>query len=244
MPNWCNNNLHINGPLHTLLNFKDCARGKQPEYAPGGPESPNNFLIEELSFHSFVPVPQEILDAGYGRAGIDWESVNWGVKWGACETKVIFHQKQPLIYQFDTPWGPPIKWLDKVSSMYKDLTFSLDWFEDYNFGIVEFSRRDGGRNYSFEFKNYKDATADQEYILDSLVDDLSKSFKFRKIVNSFNRKFMVTDQLSIILMFVSEDKIILSTGNSLKIDSHVEFDIKNPKCFEQVVNYINDVFYT
>jgi len=34
-----------------------------------------------LNFHSLVPVPAEILQAGYEAQGYDWENNQWGCKW-------------------------------------------------------------------------------------------------------------------------------------------------------------------
>ena len=34
-----------------------------------------------------------------------------------------------LVYNFDTAWSPPSKWLETIASIYKDITFELEFSE-------------------------------------------------------------------------------------------------------------------
>lgn len=100
-----------------------------------------------LNFHSLFPVPDSVRCMPYDRvqaleiarrigvpapdiSGYDWESQNWGCKWGA--TSVVHLDDNgdgDLEYNFDTAWSPPIAWLEKVSTDYPDLLFSLTYEE-------------------------------------------------------------------------------------------------------------------
>src|ERR1035438_5932980 len=77
MPNWCQNNLTITGPEAEVQAFKAKAVGHSPWEEPEGEP-------DGLNFHSLVPVPEEVLKAGYESAGYDWEQKNWGCKWAAA----------------------------------------------------------------------------------------------------------------------------------------------------------------
>jgi hypothetical protein len=107
-----------------------------------------------FSFHAFVPVPREVLLSPYdgdvlaekkaqypewfGRfpdliSGYDWESKNWGCKWGSASAEIVSQdgneEEYTVEYYFDTPWGPPITFLDTLSSLYPELYFELKYSE-------------------------------------------------------------------------------------------------------------------
>jgi hypothetical protein len=83
MPNWCNNTLRVFGSDEDVRRFKEQAAGCSPWTQSN--ESEQNLL----NFHSLVPIPPEILAAGYNDAGYNWEREQWGCKWGACETQLV-----------------------------------------------------------------------------------------------------------------------------------------------------------
>jgi hypothetical protein len=62
MPNWCRNNLTMTGPEADIQAFKAKAVGHSPWAEPEGDPG-------LLNFHSLVPVPDEVLKAGYDPAG-------------------------------------------------------------------------------------------------------------------------------------------------------------------------------
>ena len=107
-----------------------------------------------FSFHAFVPVPREVLLAPYDGgvlkekkaqypewfsrfpdliSGYDWENRNWGVKWGAASAEISSQygddEEYTVEYRFDTPWGPPILFLDTLASLYPELYFALKYSE-------------------------------------------------------------------------------------------------------------------
>ncbi len=122
MPNWCNNKLVVLGPDEDVERFKKTAIGNSPWHTKEEKKS-------VLNFHSLVPVPPEIVSAGYGEAGYEWERQNWGCKWGACHTRLVDGRKGHLEYSFETPWCPPIPFLEKLGREWPMLTFLLDYEE-------------------------------------------------------------------------------------------------------------------
>jgi hypothetical protein len=123
MPNWCSNKLTITGPQADVQSFKEKAAGRCPWSKPEETE------VEVLNFHSLVPVPEEVLKAGYEVAGYDWERANWGCKWGADETTILDEGGNCITYEFYTAWSPPIEFLQTVAVQYQQLQFILEYEE-------------------------------------------------------------------------------------------------------------------
>lgn len=125
MPNWCWNRLRISGSTaERLKKFREKAVGTRPKYHE--PEaSHEHYKPDEtvLEFHNIVPVPDEVLAAGFNDAGYDWEIQNWGCKWGACRAEIVDHSDSELVYEFETPWGPPTEFLNRASNSWPDLKF-------------------------------------------------------------------------------------------------------------------------
>jgi hypothetical protein len=123
MPNWCSNTLRVIGPVEDMLKFKEQATGHSPW--DNTEEREQNIL----NFHNLVPVPPEVLSAGYEQAGYEWELKNWGCKWGACSATLVDEWEGHLEYAFETAWSPPIPFLSKLALEWPTLTFLLDYEE-------------------------------------------------------------------------------------------------------------------
>ena len=123
MPNWCSNTLRISGPNEDVSRFKQQAAGISPW--------PDNEGAEHsiLNFHSLVPVPADVLAAGYNNTGCEWEREHWGCKWGACEVRLADESDGQIMYDFDTAWAPPVPFLKKLAPQWPTLTFLLDYEE-------------------------------------------------------------------------------------------------------------------
>ena len=118
MPNWCHNKLTITGPEADVRAFKEKAVGRCPWRKPEETE------VEALNFHSLVPVPEEILRAGYESAGYDWERENWGCKWGAMNSTILDEWEGHIEYEFYTAWSPPMEFLQTVAKQWRKLMLS------------------------------------------------------------------------------------------------------------------------
>ena len=127
MPNWCRNILNITGPVDDVSRFQREAVGVSPWNKNDPVKQPS-----PLNFHSLVPIPPEVLRAGYTKAGHDWECEHWGCKWGACKAYIDTESPGAVSYWFETPWCPPIQFLETVSHQFPSLRFEMVYFEEMN----------------------------------------------------------------------------------------------------------------
>ena len=122
MPNLCSNNLTITGPKADVEAFKAKAVGHSPwEEQEGEPDV--------LNFHSLVPVPDEVLKAGYEPVGYNWEMANWGCKWGAEGSTILDEWEGHVEYEFYTAWSPPQRFLQIMAVQWPSLVFVLVYEE-------------------------------------------------------------------------------------------------------------------
>lgn len=140
MPNWCTNNLYIQGKAEDLRRFHDAVKRD------------NGYEI----LRSLVPTPQELTDtvsgwtnneaeqaerekqyakntAKYGyKDWYDWQYANWGTKWGDADTDLVGDNFAggDIEFYFQTPWGPPIEGIATITKMFPELTFILSYAEE------------------------------------------------------------------------------------------------------------------
>jgi len=124
MPNWCTNNLIVEGYDYLIDEFVD-----------------KNFEDGELVFSKAVPEPKfedPKQQQEYDKEGwYDWRRENWGTKW---EPNYVSHEiedigsdiatpKKRLKIEFETPWCPPMIWYAEVVGQHKKLFFELEYYE-------------------------------------------------------------------------------------------------------------------
>jgi hypothetical protein len=88
-----------------------------------------------LDFERLLPTPQRLLDGGDYHApdvadGLpgwyQWRREHWGVKYNAwCVTRRGFGRTGRVRYRFNTPYGPPIEFLDAVAGMAPEIEIDL-----------------------------------------------------------------------------------------------------------------------
>ena len=62
-----------------------------------------------------------------------WNIDNWGCKWDAnCHNVEDDSSYGEVSIHFETPWCPPLQWLQKVSARYPSLLFSMNVEEESN----------------------------------------------------------------------------------------------------------------
>jgi hypothetical protein len=143
MPNWCENDLTVEGPKDVVEEFLRFAEGEST-----------------LDFDRFIPYPEafrrrdEIADAwdrehaerlgadwasrpgdGFNSGGYGWRVANWGTKWRAA----LVHREEPeagsaegtvaVVFHFDTAWSPPLPVVRKAAELFPSLSFELRYFE-------------------------------------------------------------------------------------------------------------------
>lgn len=144
MPNWCANEVKVEGSRKRLVEFDEAFKGRPANWGADlfdmrekTPEEKVLFELEhtkkieaihDYCFNALVPVPQDVLDAGFQSAGYEWSVVNWGTKWDASIT-AYDDGGSKITYVFDTAWSPPIPFLHTVSAKWPDLTFTLTYEE-------------------------------------------------------------------------------------------------------------------
>lgn len=142
MPNWCRNELRVDGPAKDVKAFVKAVRGKEselPRYKMSAAEAKMYADLDKgkkkepdtlLAFWKIVPPPAGILAEGYDKAGYDWEKEAWGCKWGACNSEITYECPGIVEYVFETPWCPPEAFFSKVAAMFPTLDFHLDFSEE------------------------------------------------------------------------------------------------------------------
>jgi hypothetical protein len=143
MPNWCENDLTVEGPKDAVEEFLKFAEGESP-----------------FDFDRFIPYPEEYRrpdeiaaawyrehaerpDAdwasrpvdGFNSGGYEWCIANWGTKWPARRVdregpEVGFPEGTlSVVFHFDTAWSPPLPVVRKAAELFPSLSFELRYFE-------------------------------------------------------------------------------------------------------------------
>ena len=63
------------------------------------------------------------------QSGYEWERINWGVKWGASDAHMHHSEDKMVCYSFQTPWSPPMDFMEKIVKDYPELCFKLEYEE-------------------------------------------------------------------------------------------------------------------
>ena len=138
MPNWCRCRLSIEGPEVKVAELKEACVATVEEFPSYKPYPAIHSTLQvfthkadgtDLCFNKLVPVPQEFLEKTYDEGGHKWEVQNWGCKWGASCAEHSVDTPGKIEFTFDTPWQPPLLWVDKVSELYPELHFIIGYDE-------------------------------------------------------------------------------------------------------------------
>ena len=147
MPNWCENELDIEGPEEFIKELKTHLKtGKE----------------DKLDFNEFVPYPKSFIELdkkakaqdkkrgkaiadglsheeatkkypyvkdGFNQGGHKWCCKNWGTKWNACDVSISFEDKEGMHIEMDTAWSPPIPVIEAMAKKFPGLIFTLRFFE-------------------------------------------------------------------------------------------------------------------
>jgi hypothetical protein len=141
MPNHCTNLVTLVGAPAEVARAAQLLRGVPPEYAP----HPNPLFKASdedkkpvpFCFHNVIPVPPEVLAAGFDRAGYDWQRDHWGTKWDAysfdTDYEDVFKPGESTIitYKFDTAWAPPSPVLAALARRFPELRVYHSYGEEY-----------------------------------------------------------------------------------------------------------------
>lgn len=68
----------------------------------------------------------------------DWKRINWGTKWDVT-AELISETENELVYTFQTAWSPPTEFIIKVSKLFPNLNFTMEYLGEGNefAGLIE-----------------------------------------------------------------------------------------------------------
>lgn len=118
MPNWCYNEIEVEGEDAELLRLVDFVKGEESEF----------------DFNKILPYPAKFAEMdkevdekginhskGFNSGGYEWCLGNWGTKWNAVEPSVATDGKS---ISFDTAWSPSIPVTIALSELFPTLKFT------------------------------------------------------------------------------------------------------------------------
>jgi hypothetical protein len=155
MPNWCLNELTIEGSPKELSKLM-----KQVEITDS--EQTSEHYPQVISCHKVIPRPA-IKDNDW----YDWNISNWGSKWDLSDPVRDDSQWEngKLIYCFSTAWSPVIEVISALAKEHKKLSFTYTYWEggsDY-WGEHEYKK---GEETSYEGGSINDASCERlEYLM-------------------------------------------------------------------------------
>jgi len=139
MPNWVDNTVSIEGDEEIISEIKE--RLARPTNVRDGE-------AQVISFLNIVCPPSDKWDEYNGMHGwsegekkgdteFNWynfNQANWGVKWDACDPSIVHEGTTKVVYQFQSPWSPPIRAFIALSEQYPTITIKDEWIEEQGFG--------------------------------------------------------------------------------------------------------------
>ena len=158
MPNWCENELKVEGDKKLIDVFVEVAKSEN------GPLSLNQFVPYPKCFQS-KKLEEKYRSDGFNSygfrddilGGYNWCILNWGTKWDLSEVKMTRKDngdKSVLIFNFDTAWSPPTIALLRIASIFKKLNFTLRFWECGNAmrGIFQVKKGKLIKDDNYEYK--------------------------------------------------------------------------------------------
>ena len=133
MPNWCWNDVMIYGEQPDRDKFLSDVK------AIGGTDNGDEFEFSQPVLEHFFSLPADaskemttddgttysvFTDTGYNTA-----VQTWGTKWPDSNTRIT-EFPDSLNWKFDSPWGPPVEGIAKLSELYPTLYFANAWEEE------------------------------------------------------------------------------------------------------------------
>jgi hypothetical protein len=138
MPNWVTNTLTIECADRDVL-LAVGARLRAP--IPG--RDGDIHIVTDTKFSFWNIIAPTNLDSYFGvcdSAGMqdrdnwyNWNNRNWGSKWDA-RTHFAEMVDGKLVYEFDTPWAPPIQVIETLAENHPELEITLRYVEEQGWG--------------------------------------------------------------------------------------------------------------
>jgi hypothetical protein len=78
------------------------------------------------SYENGLKINNNLFKFGY-RDWYDWSIANWGTKFEDSDTKLVKQDPTNLIFEFASPWNPPIPGLEFIAGLFPELEFYIDF---------------------------------------------------------------------------------------------------------------------
>ena len=129
MPNWCNNNIEIAGPVEKIKALWDTAQAED-----GG------------LLNAMVPMPQALRDTTKGTGDelqteqydgftnwYDWAVSRWGTKWDVSLEGIEYTDNEDgtatISGYFDSAWAPPVEAYNTFLEANEDCSLNASYYE-------------------------------------------------------------------------------------------------------------------
>ena len=146
MPNWCSNELVIEGKPKDINKIM-----KQVEVTKS--EATSEHDVTPFSCNKIIPRPAKEDTNWY-----EWNIANWGSKWDTSDTSADTSQWENGIirYSFSTAWSPISQVIDELAKQHKKVTITYNFYESGSdfWGEVEYAK---GEVTSFDEGSLSDA---------------------------------------------------------------------------------------
>lgn len=151
MPNWCSNELVIEGPADKVAQLvNEVAQPYSALYRDFDPSNPGTFVQKQstvegplLLWNIVKPTSEELHgywgDENDNGSWYAWNVKCWGTKWDLGNGTSVDHTPGRVTYNFESAWSPPMAAMDILATSNPDLNFTLTYDEpgmDFA-GIVE-----------------------------------------------------------------------------------------------------------
>lgn len=153
MPNWCSNDIHIEGPADKIRALWDAAQGEDAG------------LLNALR-----PMPAELLegDGWYG-----WAVENWGTKWDISNEGLQFMEtdegRAQITGYADSAWSPPIDAFQAYANENPDVYMEIRYFEP-GMAFTGVWDSAGGDAYWEDVGSLLETTEEQDAVLYELLE--------------------------------------------------------------------------
>jgi len=155
MPNWCYNQIEIEGPAESIAKLEKLITTEQSKFdfnaiipmpeelrkVKSGGNKINGKQVTrwwEDEEGNKTEIPEETLNEWQEKYGAtdwyDWACKNWGTKWNNTDNVEVQGDTKEgwLSYEFDTAWSPPIPVLSALSEKFPDCRIEIHYNEEGN----------------------------------------------------------------------------------------------------------------
>lgn len=141
MPNWCSNFLSIIGPAKSIEALLKAGAGKDTALSFDKLHPTPTELVHTQSTGNLNTMLQSLVVEPQNPDHEDWYSWrvrNWGTKWD-INAQITHDEKfgrgqRSISMVFESAWAPPVKGIQKLSELFPDLEFDLE-FEEPGMGF-------------------------------------------------------------------------------------------------------------